>query len=246
MRSLVCILTDMSTSARVGLIVILIVAIMAAVAVVHNNNTARTTELEHNATTTPQTVFDKFVTDSAFTFAFPGSHWALATSTAQFRAASYIPACSEDYTYCLYYTGKDFVGTNFESAGLRVGLRSDLRTERTCQQTPPEGFTASPASGGASSTPTSTRSGDEYATSLFANIGDAGAGHIAAGSLYRLFVRATTTCYEFETRIGHTQFANYPEGSIEEFTLADNALLDSELQAIVNTTTLSTGTKNLF
>lgn len=229
----------MSMSARIGLIVILLVAIVAAVSIVHNNNTARTTELEHNATTTPSMVFDTFITDSTVTFAYPGSRWALATSSAQRTATSYIPACSENYKYCLYYVGKDFVGTNFESAGLRVATRADLTTERLCQQTPPEGFSAS-------TTPTNTRSGDEYATSLFTNIGDAGAGHSASGSLYRLFVRNNSSCYEFETRIGQSQFANYPAGSMQEFTKADHAALDAELQAIINTVTLQSGTRNLF
>src|SRR5258708_11997428 len=51
-----------------------------------------------------------------------------------------------------------------------------------------------------------------YTTSVFSPIGDAAAGHYASGALYRLYLQDSSTCYEFETRLGQTQFANYPAG----------------------------------
>jgi hypothetical protein len=78
--------------------------------------------------------------------------------------------------------------------------------------------------------------GETYATSVFAPLGALGAGHLAAGALYRLSFDAT--CYEFETRIAESQFANYEEGTIEEFMAEERSVLYGNVVDILNTAVL--------
>lgn len=229
----------MNTSTRVGLVVVIVVAIIAAISIFHNRATAPVVDTNNGTATTTTTSFDKTISDGTITVGYPSAQWGLATNPAQILVKSYIPSCSENFNYCLYYTGSDYKGTNFESAGLRIEKRVDLTTERTCTNTPPEGFDASMK-------PTATHSENEYASSAFSNVGDAAAGHMASGSLFRLYVRSNSSCYEFETRVGQTQYANYPEGSIKQFTPAAQAALEAEIQQVINSVSLPSGTKNLF
>ena len=108
--------------------------------------------------------------------------------------------------------------------------RIDLTTQATCLTTPPTGFS--------NFTPTSTTIGD-YSVSEFTPVGNAGAGHYSAGTLYRLEYNGA--CYEFETRIGQSQFANYPSGTIQQFTASDQAGLRAEIIGILDGITLSSG-----
>ncbi|HEY5220578.1 MAG TPA: hypothetical protein VIJ29_00290, partial [Candidatus Paceibacterota bacterium] len=84
----------------------------------------------------------------------------------------------------------------------------------------------------------------DYSVSEFTPLGDAGAGHYSTGTLYRLEYNGA--CYEFETRIGQTQFANYPSGTIQQFTSADEAVLQTEIQNILNGITLPSGETIVF
>jgi hypothetical protein len=170
------------------------------------------------------------VSDGTITLVYPTTDFGLATSSQQITARSYIPPCDADFTYCLYYVGTAYQGTNFDSAGIRVEKRTDLTTQAACLTTPPTGFT--------NFTPTSTTVGD-YSVSEFTPLGDAGAGHFAKGTLYRLEYNGA--CYEFETRIGQSQFANYPAGTIQQFTDADEASLQAEIVEILNGILLSSG-----
>ncbi len=174
------------------------------------------------------------VSDGTITFAYDPSDFGLATNQTQILAHAYIPPCDATFNYCLYYTGSAYAGTNFESAGLRIQKRTDLTAERLCLQTPPEGFDAS-------KTPDNSNSYDTYSMSAFNNIGQGAAGHLAQGSLYRLYVRQDGSCYEFETRVGQTQFANYPAGTIQEFTADKQAQITAKLKDIVSGVTLSSG-----
>lgn len=160
--------------------------------------------------------------------------YGLAVSKDQVPVRSYIPPCDQGFDYCFYYNGDAYKGTNFESAGLRVKRRADLTAERLCLNTPPEGFSST-------TMPSATASNDLYSASSFRNVGDAAAGHYAEGSLYRLFMRKSSSCYEFETRIGATQFANYPPGAIKEFTDAMRQAVRDSLQAILASLRLVSG-----
>lgn len=172
--------------------------------------------------------------DGTISFTTP-SDFGLATNQQQVLVRSYIPPCDADFIYCLYYTGIAYQGTNFDSAGIRIDKRTDLTTQSACLTTAPDGY--------ANFTPTSTIAGD-YAVSEFTPLGDAGAGHYSTGTLYRLFYNGA--CYEFETRIGQSQFANYPSGTIQQFTAADQSVLQSEIQNILNGVTLPSGEAVVF
>jgi hypothetical protein len=170
------------------------------------------------------------VSDGTITLTYPTANFGLATSQQQITIHSYIPPCDGDLNYCLYYTGAAYQGTNFESAGIRVQKRTDLTTQAACLNAPPTGFS--------NFTPTST-SATDYSVSEFTPIGNAGAGHFAKGTLYRLSYNGA--CYEFETRIGQSQFTNYPSGTIQQFTDAEQASLQTEVVGILNGITLSSG-----
>ncbi len=176
--------------------------------------------------TNPGLVFDQTASDGTVTLAIPSASYGLATTPDQVLVHSYIPPCDQNFGYCIYYTGTAYAGTNFESSGIRMLKRADLATERVCLDTPPSGFDASMKS-------EHINSSDAYSSSVFSNVGQGAAGHIASGKLYRLFVRGTNTCYEFETRIGQSQYANYPAGTIKEFTTNDQAVVAADLETIL-------------
>ncbi len=182
------------------------------------------------STTTVQTATSTVNTtsDGIITFAqLPD--FGLAVTPQQVLKSGYIPPCGQSFAYCLYYSGAAYQGTNFEDAGVSIRKRSDIATERLCLDTPPAGYAAS-------ITPVSTNTADAYSTSVFSPIGDAAMGHYATGAVYRLWVRNESACYEFQTSLGETQFANYPAGAIKEFTAADRQtvleLLQRELQTV--------------
>jgi len=187
----------------------------------------------------PQKItFDQSVSDRAITFTYPSNEFGLAVNQDQILVRSYIPPCDENFDYCLYYNGTAYQGTNFESAGVRIEERIDLTDENSCLNTEPAGYEAVK--------PDSTKSGSGYSSSVFANISGAGAGHFAVGSLYRLYVKSNSSCYEFETRIGQTQFANYPPGAIKQFTQNDLRDVQLKLQKIIGQISLPSGEKNLL
>lgn len=221
----------MNTRWLVGIIVLILIIVLGWYLFVMPDGTG--TNATSTATTTQQgTSTAQTQSDGTITFAVPAD-FGMATDPNQILVTAYIPPCSSDFIYCLYYNGTTYQDTNFEAAGLRIVKRTDLSTERTCLDTPPEGYDAS-------TKPSQTASADAYATSVFSNMGDAGVGHVAQGDLYRLFVRGNSSCYEFETRIGNTQYENYPEGTIREFTQADRAAITATLNGVLKSLTVGT------
>ncbi|HUC01988.1 MAG TPA: hypothetical protein VMA75_03725 [Candidatus Paceibacterota bacterium] len=180
-------------------------------------------------TTTSTASGTESVSDGTITFTVP-SDFGLAVNQQQILTKSYIPPCDPTFNYCLYYIGTAYQGTNFESAGIRIDKRTDLTTQSSCMNTAPTGYS--------NFTPTSTTIGD-YSVSEFTPLGDAAAGHFSSGTLYRVFYNGA--CYEFETRIGQTDYANYPAGTIKQFTTADENALQSELHTILDSITLPNG-----
>lgn len=170
---------------------------------------------------------------------FDSDAFGLATTREQVLVKSYIPPCDDDFDYCIYYVGTEFSNTNFESAGIRLTKRNDISNETDCLTSPPRGYTSHVE-------PAKKQSKDTYATSYFNNLGDAGAGHYARGELFRVFVKENQHCYEFETRIGQTQFQNYPAGSINEFTEKDFQMIQNELLDVLKSTTLRSGERVVF
>ncbi len=187
------------------------------------------------ATTGTVDVFDQHVSDGTITFGYSSKEFGLATTPEQILVHPYIPPCDTDFTYCIYFNNDTYKGTNFESAGLRIQKRTDLATSQKCLETPPEGYAEF-----APSRATSIN----FMTSIFAPLGNGAAGHYAIGALYRLSYR--NLCYEFETRIGVAQYANYPEGAIKKFTDADQESLETKLRAMLESIVLSSGEKVYF
>ncbi len=182
------------------------------------------------APATGNPTLEQTVSDGTITVGYP-SDFGLAKNATQVLVHAYIPPCDENFDYCLYYNGAAYTGTNFESAGVRIAKRADLATASLCLQTLPNGYTSG-------LTPKIT-TGSDYQTSVFSPLGDGATGHYASGALYRLAYGSA--CYEFETRIGETQFANYPAGTIQEFTTADRAAVQAKLDAIATGVTLPGG-----
>lgn len=176
-------------------------------------------------------VLDRTITDGTIGFSLPSTDFGIATNEQQVLVHSYIPPCDFEFDYCLYYVGNKYKGTNFESAGLRIKKRSDLSTEQSCINTSPSGFDAKMK-------PDKTTLGQDFSTSAFLNVGDAAAGHYASGSSYRLYIKENHACYEFETRVGQTQFLNYPPGSIGEFTIENQKEIRLKLEGILKTVRL--------
>jgi len=214
-----------------------LIAITAVVGYAWRNGTASPKGDGQSASSTIP--FNASISDGTVVASYTEGQYGLTTDASQILVKSYIPSCSDPFDYCLYYTGGKYDGTNFESAGLRIAKRADMSTERLCLNTPPSGFSADKK-------PTASTSTDRYSSSKFSPVGDAGAGHYASGSLFRLYYRQTHSCYEFETRIGQSQFMNYPAGSIKEFTKADQEALSAELRQMLAKVTLSSGDSGLF
>jgi len=230
----------------IAIVFIVVIAVLAAgflwfISANNQNGTINPVSSGSNATSTTPTLIlgtptkttpagSQSVSDGRITLIYPTTDFRLATSSQQIAVHSYIPPCDADLDFCLYYIGAAYHGTNFESAGIRVEKRSDLTTSAACLTAPPTGFS--------NFTPTSTTVGD-YSVSEFTPIGNAGAGHFAKGTLYRLAYNGA--CYEFETRIGQSNFANYPSGTIQEFTPIEQEGLQSEIVGILNDVTLSSG-----
>ena len=179
------------------------------------------------ATGTPSS--GQTISDGTLTFVIPAD-FGLAVNQPQVLVRSYIPPCDQNFNYCLYYDGGAYQGTNFDSAGIRIKKRTDLTSDTACLTAAPTGYT--------DFTPTSTTAND-YSLSEFTPLGNAGAGHMAIGTLYRLAYNGS--CYEFETRIGQSQFANYPSGTIAQFTQTDQAAMQTEILDFLNGITLSSG-----
>ncbi len=175
-------------------------------------------------TETPSTPASDTTSDGTISFSRPAD-FGLAVTMEQIPVSSYIPPCIE-FTYCLYYSGAAYVGSNFESAGLSILNRSsgpDFSTQTACLTIQPDGYSGlSPK----------IAHHTDYAIGVFAPIGDAAAGHYANGEEYRLFTDGK--CYQFDIRIGETQFANYPAGTIKEFTASQRTALLAQLRSMVS------------
>ncbi len=167
----------------------------------------------------------------SFTYADP---YGLATSPEQVLVKSYIPSCLGDFDYCIYRTGDQYAGTNFESAGIAIQQRKDLTTKTACLTEPPMGYENQKVT-------TLDQSG--YATSVSGPLGNGAAGHYSDGYQYRLWYG--TTCYEFNAQIGESNYGNYPTGTKTEFTAADRAAVMKELTGILAHMSVN-GTKITF
>ncbi len=245
---------------KIVIIVIIAVLVGAIFLAIFNSSripssqTAIDTTIATSTSSTPAPLtLDRNISDGVIKVSYPSADFTLATTAAAVLVHAYIPPCDEGFLYCIYYDGTKYAGTNFEASGLTVKKRTDLTTATSCLATSPYGS-------GSTLAPDMQRSTDNYSWSVFLNIGDAGAGHYASGSLYRLYISEFTNsnnskipqkplipkCYELATRIGQTQYANYPAGAKVEFTARDQSDLQVSLKQILDNVSLISGNKNLF
>lgn len=162
---------------------------------------------------------------------FDEKQYRLATHGESIAGEGVIPPCDEGFTYCIYRKKSDFADSTFLSAGLRVLERADLTDRATCLSTPPKGYE--------SIKPIVRDRAGSPGTSAFAPLGGAAAGHSVWGALYRLSFG--TSCYEFEARVGASQYANYEPGTIQEFTREQQETVFAELIDVLNATTIDEG-----
>ncbi len=217
------------------LITILILAVIALTAQHFQPKPAVAPVVEIPAATSTEPVAPVTHSNGVITFEVP-ENYGLALNKEQILVQSYIPSCDDAFDYCLYYNGTKYSGTNFGGAGLRIKKRDDLKTVATCLNTSPANYTGLKSKVVASTT--------LYTIASFAGIGDAGMGHSASGELYRLAYDGT--CHEFETRVSMTQFANYPEGSIKEFSGTDKNTVLAELKNLILNVKVGNGEKLSF
>lgn len=220
-------------------VVLIVVALMLAFAV----QTIYERGGGPSATSTPESPElgappDQSVSDGTVTLSYSGDDFGLATNPGQILRPSYIPPCDPGFRYCLYVVD-GYEGTNFEGAGVRFAAEPALRTERDCLNVPPEGLATT-------TEPRVTRSAATYASSVFADVGDAGAGHYAEGDVYRLFVRGSLACYELETRLGRAQAANFPEGTVRELTASEVASIEGTMARVIRGVAIPGGESDLF
>ncbi len=152
---------------------------------------------------------------------------ALAATPEQLTTISTIPACSEPFDYCLYLPADASAGTNLSAAGLRVSRRLELTAEISCLLAQPGGW--QDLQPGVLRLPAAS-------TSRFGDLSEGAAGSYSQGEVRRLWTG--DNCYEFESRLVLTRFENYEPGTITEFTSQQQAALQQELLAVVESATL--------
>ncbi len=169
----------------------------------------------------PNIIEGKVITLNEITFVQPDD-FGLATDKSQMPNNSVIPPCDENFNDCLFYKGIAYDGTNFQSAGVRIYERKDLDAKDLCLVTRPDGY---------KDIMSNEARGDGYWISYFGGINDAAAGSSSTGEVLRLFTGSN--CYEFQTRIAQSQYANYEPGTIKEFTGEQSIEIQNKMADIV-------------
>jgi hypothetical protein len=159
----------------------------------------------------------------------------LAISDTQILTEATIPPCESGFEYCLYYLSDKYAHTNFESAGVAITSRTDLTSESTCLSTAPIGYS--------DIEPAAITTNEGYSISVFTPLQNAGAGHYTNSSEYRLYTAAS--CYQITARIAEAQFANFPPGTVEEFTGRDREDLFARLLSLIESMTLTATNESL-
>lgn len=142
----------------------------------------------------------------------------LAIREKQILVKSVIPPCGEGFDYCLYYNGKKYKNTNFETAGIGFYSIESESLENCLDQ----------YNGSKENLHTETINGKKF--TVFSS-GNAATGHYAKDVVYQTFQNGK--CYKFVARIGVSQFQNYEPGTIEKFDREMEDEVRSELRKII-------------
>lgn len=163
------------------------------------------TKTENEKTLNTHILMDNMHTAPGGIYSFERpQNFGLAVKKEQILKKSYIPPCKEGFDYCLYYNGKKYKNTNFETAGVGFYILKNIGEEACLSVNDYHGR---------KDLHSETINGIEF---IVFSSGDAAMGHYASDRVYRTFQNGE--CYVFIARIGVSQFENYEPGTIEKFT----------------------------
>lgn len=154
-----------------------------------------------------------------------GSEFSLQTDYEKVKALGYIPVCSESMEACIFYSGSQYTGTNFEAAGVSINALTTKKTEAQC-------YNFSESTSETQHVTKNVTIGN--LTFRSATGGSAGAGHMTQAQSYRIFLN--NNCYEILQTLGNTNIGAYEPGTIKEFNSEE---VWSKLQTIVETVIFS-------
>lgn len=165
------------------------------------------------------------------TLAYPAA-LALATGSEPVPPMATIPPCDEGYDYCFYLPPGAFEGTNFRAAGMAVARRPELSAQVSCLLAQPDGYSDLQPG-------LEVPQGDDVlpSTARFGDLGEGAAGTYSHGEVRRLF--AAGVCYEFTLRVVEAQLANFPAGTVSEFTEAQRQSVLDELADVLGSATVA-------
>ena len=136
--------------------------------------------------------------------------------------ASYIPVCDEDRIACLAYPADEYRGYNFEAAAFSVIALPGVTTELKCLTNVDRNTCRPPRSEAHNSVTFGT-----------AECYEGGLGHHLNRQIYRTFHAGA--CYQLSVNIAESAFANFPAGTIKEFSRADRQNVEQLLHTPVVT-----------
>ncbi|HET8574982.1 MAG TPA: hypothetical protein VFM02_02290 [Candidatus Paceibacterota bacterium] len=162
-----------------------------------------------------------------FRLAYPSDDFAVVKKSEKISAefSSYIPPCGEgsgDFLGCVYFTGKEYSGTNFGSAGVSVQVLKNATTEQECE------------AGENVPVKTATHQESINGQNFFVfESGDAAMSHQSDDILYQVW--HNNQCFQIDARLTSSVYEVYATGTIQKFTDQDKQKLESSLQSIVQT-----------
>ncbi len=160
-------------------------------------------------------------THYGFSVNYPGQAVRVLNSKNQMATSGYIPACDpETSLVCFVFPSDTFPKSNFESAGVAVGILNDATTEQSC---------FAQMNGEMSNAGDKTINGIVFRSFSY---GDAATSHRSNGFNYRTFHNGA--CYQLSTRLNTTVFEVYEPGTIQRFTSDQERSILSQMDMIVS------------
>ncbi len=161
----------------------------------------------NQGTTNPPAV-NTYVSPDKYGFSIKYSdEFGFSTDLNQVAGLSYIPVCDQNMVACLFLNKDTYKGTNFDGAGVSINIDPSLDTQAKCYN-----FKVS-----TSEAQTEVSDVAINGTTFKSAVGGGGAaGHYDKLQVYRNF--HNNMCYEIAEDMVSTQLANYPEGTVKQFS----------------------------
>lgn len=140
-----------------------------------------------------------------FVIKYP-NNFSVSTDINKVRPLTYIPVCDDTMVSCVYYSGSEYKGTNFDGAGVSVNILSDLNTEGECYK-----FNV-PTNEAQTSVGDITINAVTFKSAIG---GGAATGHYDKVQVYRNF--RSNKCYEIAQTLASTSIGVYEPGAIKAF-----------------------------